>query len=110
MLLATAFFGLMVFLSIAALDSDRRLPNMAPVVSFLVSGLLGLVTNPQALWRTWVWAVMAATSLAVSVLAAVMALLRPTHVDALPAMVAALAAFGGLFIDTASSTHPTSRA
>ncbi|MEU1626361.1 hypothetical protein ABZ746_13755 [Streptomyces sp. NPDC020096] len=83
---------------------------MAPVVSFLVSGLLGLVTNPQALCRTWVWVAMATTSLAVGLLAGVMVLVRPAHVDALPVLVAALAAFGGLFVDTANSTHPTSGA
>ncbi|MFE9421500.1 hypothetical protein ACFYNO_00905 [Kitasatospora sp. NPDC006697] len=104
-LLVAAYALLMVFLVLFAMDRDSRLPNLNFVLPALVSGLLGLVTNPGSQTAPWLWTLMALEAGTAALLAGVQVLLHPANVGALPAMVAAVAAFGSLFLDSTTVTH-----
>jgi hypothetical protein len=104
-LLLLADLLLMAFLVLLALDGSAKLPNVSTVLPALVSGLLGLVTNPQTLVRPWHWVLMLGAALAAGVVGAVEVLLFPTHTAALPTVIAAVAAVGALFVDTTTGTH-----
>ncbi|MGC0316989.1 hypothetical protein [Kitasatospora acidiphila] len=108
-LLVGAYLLLMVFLVLLSLDARAQLTNVNLVLPVLVSGLLGLVTNPQTPTRPWLWVLMAGAALVAGVVAGVEMLLYPAHSGAMPALIAAAAALGALFVDTTSNTHPTSR-
>jgi hypothetical protein len=108
-LLVVVYLLMMAFLVLLSLDGNAKLPNVTLVLPALVSGLLGLVTNPQTPAHPWLWVLMLGASGATGVVAAVEVLAHPSHTGALPAMIAAVAALGALFVDTTTAMHPTSQ-
>ncbi|GAA1271440.1 hypothetical protein GCM10009665_69560 [Kitasatospora nipponensis] len=104
--LAALGFGLlMLFLGVLAWDGDTALPDLTQVASGLVTALLGLVINPGRTVRRPVWNGLAGLALLAAVSAGAAVLVFPRHVDAVPALTSAVAAFAGLYVDTAAITH-----
>jgi hypothetical protein len=107
--LAAIGFGLlMVFLAVVAWDGDVRLPNLSQTVPGLVAALLGAVINPGHTVRRPVWNGLAACALLAACSAGLAVVIYPRHLDAVPALTAAVAAFSGLFVNTSRITHASS--
>ncbi|MCX4746140.1 hypothetical protein OG455_11505 [Kitasatospora sp. NBC_01287] len=104
-LVAVGFGLLMVFLAVIAWDGDAALPNLTQTIAGLVTALLGAVINPGHTVTRGAWNLLALCALLAAVSAGVAVLVFPRHVDAVPALTSAVAAFAGLYLNTSKITH-----
>lgn len=118
MLLAPAFVALLVFLALLAVSTTvgngtaASAPDVSTTAGALSALVLGLVINPRPgaksgkYWtlQSVVWAFLALGALGVGVFAAVEVFDRDRHAAG-AALTAALAAFGGLFVNATQITH-----
>ncbi|GAA1945677.1 hypothetical protein [Kitasatospora viridis] len=105
LLLVIAYGLLLVFLVYYAMDRSTKLASLSSYLPALISALLGLVTNPEKQASTRLWALMVLATGVTAVLAGLQVFLHPANVGALPALIAAVAALGTLFVDSSSQTH-----